>query len=482
MTPRLLIFALFLLTLSACVTAPPVKRPELNSPDAFKGRTTAVAATQGESADGIRPMSWLRELGDPLLNELLNRALPGNIDLKVLATRMDAARAGVTLAGADRWPQISAGGNLTRQKFSTRSSQGQLFQQAGQGEGGSVKNPATFWQFGPQVSYEIDLWGRIARAREAAQADLRAGVEDYDAAAISVTVELAQSYFGLRVADRRIALLESRRTDVEKLLRIARERLSVGAADANEARREAADLSNIIAEIAETQRGRAVLENRIATLVGESPANYRLTADAAWSLPARRNVPSGLPSELLIRRPDLRAANERFMAAQARIGEAKAAALPTITLTGSYGYTSDQLRTLVRSNATGWSIGPSISIPLFTGFRNQARVDTAVAQAREAGLAWQRTALTAFEEVENALSSIEAQQTRTRRAEETLAQLRAIQTSLQQQVEIGRRAGLEAIRIRSEVFAAEDRVLSGQQAELEAQLLLIRALGGDWRA
>lgn len=480
MRARCVIVALLLGVLAGCVTAPPVSRPELVAPGYYK--TANPVFFQTPSADGLRPMAWLREFGDPVLDALLARALPENIDLKVLAVRMDAARAEVRLAGAERWPQVSAGASVTRQKFSARSSQGQLVEQAGQLDGIGIRNPQTFWQVGPQVAYEIDLWGRIAKAREAAQAELRAEVEDYDAAAISVTVELARSYFGLRIADRRIALLDARRADVEKLLRIARERLNAGAADANEARREAAELSGIVADIAETQSARAALENRIATLVGASAAGYRLYADAKWSLPARRSVPAGLPAELLTRRPDLRAANERFVAAQERIGEAKAAALPSVTLTGAYGFTSDQLRTLVRGNATGWTFGPSISIPLFTGFRNQARVDAAVAQAREAGLAWQRTALIAFEEVESALSSVEAQQIRARRAEETLSQLLAIELSLQQQVEIGRRAGLEALRIRSEVRAAQDRVLAAKQSELEAQLLLIRALGGDWRA
>lgn len=451
-----------LLLLGGCGLLPHPRpaRPAVEVPTSFaSGAVSSEAAAQGEASLGAA--SWRTVFTDPGLQALIDEALARGPDGLLAAARVREAEAAAVAAGAPRWPSVSG---TVRTSPIARLPGDEL---------------SSSFLAGLGISWELDLWGRYARAGDAALADLATRVEDQRAVRASLVATVADSYFRLAAlretaeATQRVALNQ------RDALRLIQRKSAAGIASAAEERQQESALAVTEARLPVLKRQIAATENALAVLLGRVPGEARFVTPGTLVLPER--VPAGLPSALLERRPDLRAAEARLVAADARVAEAKARFFPQISLTAVFGGVSTDLGEAVTGRgATVASLGPDLLQPLFAGGALRANRDVALARLDQAVIGYRRSVLVAFGEVSDSLT-----------AYETSAELLAIQ----QRREV---ASAEALRLAEmrfnagittflEVLDAQRQWLAAEtdaaQALLERRQALVRlylALGGGW--
>lgn len=446
--------------------------PPIAADGTWKYQSALESSPASDPAEVCSRAWWLR-FGDDELARLISAAAPNNLDVQVALARRDAARAGVAEAEAEWWPSLrtSAQSNLTR-----ISSPGRV-----NGDSDLIveKNPATRHSVSAELSYEVDLWGRVRANAAANRAEFRASSHDLRAARVAMSADIASQYFNVRTIDAVIALRGEHEALLRDIAHRERERLRAGVSDADSLLRAERDLLRVLDDGATLLRERATAESRLAILLGEVPMKFALAPRPQWSAPLI-TPPALLPAALLDARPDIAAAGERIRVASSRVGEAQAARLPQFTLTGTAGTASEALNKLVAGRGLELSFGPSLQIPIFDGGRLRAREQAAVAEARRARIEYQQTALRAFEEVENALAAITAARARESAARETLQSVGRSTSLVQQQLEVGRVSRLTLLTMQAEELAARQSVLQAESARLEAIVSLMRALGGGW--
>lgn len=330
------------------------------------------------------------------------------------------------------------------------------------------------------LSYEVDLWGRVRRGFEGARADAQASLATFHNVLLTLQSDVAQYYFRLRALDAEIATVTQTVSLREEQVRLVNSRYEGGIGNELDLARAETELANTQAEAASLAQRRAELENAIAILVGQNPATFRLAASTNDWNPQPPVIPAGLPADLLERRPDVAQAERELASANAKIGVAKAAFFPVLTLTGSGGYVSGDVDSLFKWDSRTWSLGPSLSLPIFAGGRNRANYRRAQAAFDEAVARYRQQVLVAFGDVENSLSGIR------HLADEAAARQRALDHAR-------RAADLADQRYRSgivsyiDVVDASRDVLSTERANAQlagqrliASVQLIKALGGGW--
>jgi len=448
------------LALAACTVGPDYRRPAVVVPERWKEATPGDEALRGD---------WWEVFRDTALAALEKKALAANQTLAQAAARVKAAEANLLAAGADRYPNVTATPSATRQR---------LYTGVTPGVDDTVTRNVFIFPF--NLSYELDLWGRVRRSVEAADAAREASQADLEAVRLGVAADVALAWFALRHADLDRAILRDAVELRRQTLSLVEARLRNGVANELEAAEARAQLAQAEADAEGIERTRALLEHALATLTGE-PAPGVTLPDAARTM-AVPAVPVILPSELLERRPDIARAERQMAAANARIGVAEAAFYPTINLAALAGFESVEIDNLFRWDNRIWSFGAAAAAPVFQGGRNDARLDFARAQHEESLAAYRQQVLVAFQEVEDSLASLrtlarqaEAQDRLVQASEQaaTLARTRYDQglTGLLELV-IAQRARLQARRGANQVH--RDRLL--------ASVLLVRALGGGWKA
>lgn len=411
--------------------------------------------------------------GDSDLDRLEAQAAAASPQLQAAVARVEQARATARVQRSQWLPGVNLDPSYTRQRYSPNANP----------SFGSLT--ANAFSTPLDLSYEIDLWGRVRRGFESARADAAASVANYQNVLLTLQADVAQTYFTLRALDAEIATVHDtlalRREEVD----LVRSRFSGGIGNELDVVRAQTELSTTEAEAAALARQRDVLENALAILAGVNPANFKITAltgaNKDWH-PRPPEIPAGLPSALLERRPDVAAAERQLASANAKIGVAKAAFFPVLSLTASGGYLSGDVETLFNWGSRTWSIGPSVSLPLFAGGRNRANLERARGAFEEAVAVYRQQVLVAFGDVENSLSDLR------HLADQAEAQARAVAFAR-------RAAELAADRYRSgivayiEVIDANRDALSAERIteqltgqRLVAAVQLIKALGGGWTA
>jgi multidrug efflux system outer membrane protein len=437
---------------------PDYHRPDVASPVAWKLATSADALPRGD---------WWKLFNDPALDDLEKRALNANQNLAAAAARVEQARAAAGIARSNYLPSVGLNPSVNRSSTSRTTDNVQPVAES------------TTYRAALDASWELDLFGRVRRLSEGARAEAAASAADFENVRLALTAEVASSYFSLRALDRETALVNDGVGLRRKTLELINSRRANGAATDFDVARAEAELASTEADAAALANRRAALQNALALLLGEAAPNFELpTANVELStVPA---VPAGLPSELLERRPDIAAAESSLAASNARIGVAKAAFFPAISLTGSFGFASGDIDRLANSDSKLWSIGPSLYLPIFQGGRNKANLARSRAAYEESVALFRQRVLVAFREVQDAL---------------TATQLLGAQAAAQDRaVAAARRAGeLAQTRYDAgivnyfEVIDAQRTVLTAERAsaQLSAQRLvnsvgLIKALGGGW--
>ncbi|NQU44742.1 efflux transporter outer membrane subunit [bacterium] len=465
-----------LLLVTGCAMGPNYQRPAELVPEDFR---TASALTRAEttsltlSAD----MPWWEVFKDPRLQSLIQTALVNNQDLKIATSRIDEARALLGITSSELYPALGATGSVTRSR--TPASQRALIVPPTPANPDGVYSPRynTAYAALLDLSWEVDLWGRVRRSRESARAELLATAEARDTIVSFLVTEVARSYFALLELDREVEITSATLQSRERILYLRERRREQGLASDLEVRRFQAEVSGVRASLAVLEQQVFQTENALSALLGEPPQSIRRGLPFQEQ-PRIPTVPVGLPADLLERRPDLRAAEQQLVAATARIGAAKAAFFPRIALTASYGYRSTELKRLIESNSPGWLITGAAAQPLFEGGRNWFNYKATQARREQAVQNYRKTILQALREVSDAL--IARKQTALER-EQRAEQVAALQDSVrlsERRYDAGQSSYLELLDAQQQLLAAELLWERARLNELLASVLLYKALGG----
>lgn len=448
------LFAALLLAGCASVgSVDPARLPQ--PPAAYKttGASDAPALTE----------TWWQPFADPVLDDLVARALSANTGVQAAASRLAQARAALGSVQADRLPQVGATAGAGRS-----STPGQL-----------VPQPATQYSAGLNLAYELDLGGRLLQARNAAALDVQAREQLLADARLLVQANVARGYLALRALDAERDIVRSTVAAYADTLALTEKRARAGDVADLDLARVRAELAANEAEALALDRRRVELETALAVLLGEPASGFQL-APTAWTT-ALPTVPAGLPSELLQRRPDLAAARSQLEAARARVGEARAAWWPSLSLTAQGGGVSNELSTLLKSGASTWGVGLLGALPLFDGGRREAGVNAAQAQLDGSVIAFREQFLLALKDVEDqlgALALLQAQGEANARAVAAAGQALKLSDTRYRN---GLVSQLELLDARRSELANRRAALQVRSAQYQATVGLIRALGGGWR-
>jgi NodT family efflux transporter outer membrane factor (OMF) lipoprotein len=445
-----------ILALAGCAVGPDYTRPTMQAPEAYKETGTWKAA---EPADTVPRGKWWQAFGDPVLDGLMEKVAVSNQSLKAAEARYRQAQAAVISARAGFFPSVGVGASATRSRAANAPS-------------------ITTYGASADLRWEIDLWGRVRRTVEAAQAGAQASQSDLDAVRLSLQASLAQNYFLLRVTDVQRDLYNDTVAAYSKSLELTKNRYDAGVAAKTEVVQAEAQLLQTRAQYLDLDTTRAQLEHAIAALIGLAPAQFDLPpAPLVAKLPP---IPPGLPSALLERRPDIAAAERRVAAANAQIGVAKAAYFPALTLPGSIGFSSTAFSHLFEVPNRFWSIGPALGVTLLDFGVRSAAVDAAVGAWDESTANYRQAVLTGFQEVEDNLATLrilteeaQVQDDAVRAARETLL----LTTN---QYKAGTANYLAVVVVQTQQLANERSAVILLGRRLTASVGLILALGGSY--
>jgi multidrug efflux system outer membrane protein len=455
---------LLLLALAGCTTVgPDYKRPDMPLPAEYPNSSEKTSAEV--------PTAWWALYRDPLLNELIGSAWERNADVRLAAARVQEAEAVAREAGTLFYPEITGGYGVTRNRVSEFTSPPPTT---------TAGLTRTQNQLFASTSYELDFWGRYARADESARASLLGSVLSRDTVLLSLAGATAQAYFALRSLDAQIKVLDLVIESRREALDLARTRANAGLASELDVHQAQGTLSDALVQRFDAERNRQLVERLLAQLTGR--LDLKIAAGELFSLPVPPPLPPGLPSTLLERRPDVRAAEQAMVSANALIGVARAAQFPTISLTAAVGSQSAEFSDLLARGAGIWSIGLGIAGPLFDAGRREARVDQARARSEQAVAAYQRSVETAFREVADALVNVDRSNGSEAELELRLRAARAALDLSNERYRSGYSPFLEVLDAQRTVNDAAITFVRNRQARLAFSVDLMRALGGGWNS
>jgi len=453
--------AMAMMLLVGCVTVPPVDPSALPpTPTAFKEgdhRWTAAAPAEAQPRG-----SWWKAFADPELDRLVEQASSNNTSVQLAAARLEQARALVRSAQADRSVQVNAGASGARS----------------QDPRNLTTKPSTLIRVGADLSYEVDLFGRLRQAADAAALDAAASEALLQSTRLLVQATAAQTYFALRSLDVERALVRETVAAHRASLQLTESRHRAGDAAELDVVRVASEAAATEADALALDRQRAELEHALAVLVGAVASEFKLEP-AEWRT-ALPMIPAGVPSTVLARRPDVSAAQRSMMAAQARLGVAQAVWLPDMFLTGAAGYASQDLGDLFTWSARTWGIGALVSLPVFDGGRRKAREQSASAELDAAVAIYRDQILVAFKDVEDQLASLRIL------ADQSEVQARAVAAAGRATVLSDARyrngyvSQLELLDARRTELRNRRDALRVRSAQYQTTVALVRALGGGW--
>ena len=429
-----------------------------------------VPAQPGDSAR--LPAQWWTVFNDTTLNTLETRALQDSPGVRAAAQRLLQAQAQLGVVRANQRPKLSVGASVANSRSSAESAQGQAL------GGQAIKGMD--YQVGTQFSYELDLWGRVRRVVETADAQALAAQDDRDGVLLMLSSQVASTYWQLRGMDAEMAILKTALATRLESNQLVEARFNAGLSNELDVARTRIERANAEADLHEVQRARNNLEHALSTLVGTTPTAPLLATNEA-ALPVPPVIPVGLPASLLSQRPDLAASVANLKAANAQIGVAEGAFYPALSLTGSFGFASENLRTLSQGSARQFSAGPlSLSLPIFDGGRNKANLALARARYDEAVANHEERLLTALREVEDALSDV--QERSKQGAVQVFAQKAAARALVvaQARFERGVSTYLDVTDAQRSSLAADRAAAQIRTQRLLAAVAVARALGAGW--
>ena len=460
----------FSVALAGCAVGPDHHLPVVQVGDHYKEAEGWKQATPSDAAP--RP-DWWRAFNDPQLDRLMAEMLQDNLDIAQAEARQRQAQALVRSAGAGFFPTVATSASATRAGGGTGGGGGGL----GGSGGGGVGNQ---YSLSGNVSWEVDLWGRVRRTVEAGQAGAQASAADVANTRLSMQSTLAQTYFQLRAFDAEKDLFQQTVAAYERSLEMTQNRYDAGVAAQADVATARTQLENARTQMLALERQRAQLEHALAVLLGRAPSQFGLEVGSLAGL-----VPivpaAGLPSQLLERRPDIAAAERRTAQANARIGVAQSAWFPDLTLSAQTGYRGSQWAEWLSAPFHFWSLGPALALTIFDGGARQAQLDEARAAYDEQVAAYRLTVLSALQEVEDFLVQLRVLEQEQETQGRALAAARESLQLTQNQYDAGLIDYLSVVQVETTALNAERAALSLRLSRLIASVQLMTALGGGWQ-
>jgi NodT family efflux transporter outer membrane factor (OMF) lipoprotein len=460
--------------LGGCAVGPDYKKPELAVPAAYKENAGWKQATP---SDAIKRGAWWEIYADPLLNDLEKQVDVSNQSLKQAEAQYRQASALVSGARAAFLPTVSASFSGTRSASYGKTGSGIVTGGSNVISSGGIHNS---YQAPLSASWEPDLWGSVRRTVEGDVASAQASEATLENTRLSLQATLAQTYFQLRISDEQKRLLEDTVRAYQKSLQLTQNQYNVGVAARSDVVTAETQLKTAQVSLIDLGVTRAQYEHAIALLIGKTPAEFSLAPQALKLQPP--GVPVELPSTLLERRPDVAIAERQAAQANAQIGIAEAAWFPTLTLSGSYGYSNSVLPQLFEAPSRFWSIGPKLAETLFDGGARSAQTAQARAGYDAAAANYRQVALAAFQNVEDNLAALRILE------QEAVAQDDAVKSAEQaltittNQYRAGTQSYLAVITAQTTAYSNERNAIAILGTRLEDSVALIKALGGGWEA
>jgi multidrug efflux system outer membrane protein len=448
-------------TLTGCMVGPNYKRPDMPNPAAYRFAETA-------QAESLADAPWFKVFEDPALQALIKEAIAGNLDVRAAAARVEEARARAGIAKSFLYPQVDGVATYTARGASSSDE-----------EDNGTRQNATF---GFQLSWELDLFGRIRREKEAALAIVLATEQGRRAVLVTLVADVATSYFLLRELDLQLEIARATLRLNDETVTYFRNRLEGGVSNRLELDRIVANRARTAASIPDIEQQIAVVENNLSLLLGRPPATVgRAVLAAGEALPPP--IPAGLPAELLERRPDVVQAEQLLVASNADIGAAKALFYPRINLTGFLGGISGDLSTFLGGDGSGgvWSIGSGLLQPIFNGGRLKSNVEAMQARFDAALAEYQKAALNAYREVANSLITIQKLAEMRVERQVGVDALRDAADLARTRYDSGLASYIEILTADQELFEQQLLLAQTRGAELRARAELYRTLGGGWQ-
>lgn len=455
-TKTFLSFSVAILLFTGCSMAPEMKTPEVQLPSLHV-------------SDQNISLSWWKNFKDENLNALITEALKNNDDLKLAVANIQKARAQYGISEAVLYPEVDLDGSASRQSKSSNAYPSAF--------GGTYNN----FGISASVAYELDFWGRAKNQKEADYSLLLASDADKEALKISLITDVATYYFNLVSLSRQIEIAEASLKSYDETLQYRKMQLKHGVVDALVVAQAKAQVAQAGTLVATLQRDKLTTQSALSLLVGRTPKEiFEKVVATSKTLPPSIEIPAGIPASLLQNRPDVKAAEETLRAKTALIGVIKAAYFPSISLTGNYGYQSENLDNLISKNSLAWGFGPSLNMPLFDFGRIKAAVDVSKADQKTAILSYEKTVKTAYKEVYDSLGSIRISKLKSDSVTEEVDAYREALLLATKKFDRGTITYLD-------VLDAQKGLLNAQLSSvaINAQLLideatLYKALGGGW--
>ena len=435
-----------------------VRIAEYQRPDAPAKSSWSRQPDATVSAAGTISPQWWTQFGDPYLDSLVTRAVGGNFDLKILAARIEVAGAQIAEARAGALPTVDIGAGASLEK-----STGQKF--------------AKQFNLGTQVSWDIDVWGRVSKGVQAQTAEFHATEADWRAGYLQLVASVSTTYFQILQLDEQIDQQQLALTKNKQILAIYEGMRDNGLVPATQVLRQRAEINRLTKDLLELRRFRQVTENALATLVGMPAGEFKVASGRLQDRVRVPPVPAGLPLDLLARRPDIVAAEFRVLESHDLMGQAKLAQLPSVSLTGRGGTASFALGDLLKSFTFG--LLPSINLPaLNPGIKAHAK--TSEEQVKVTEQDYRRTVVAAFEEVENSLVNLDAHRQQKVELQMQVDQLKLVSAQTEVQLQAGVVSQLDVFETERSLLAAQLALLASHQQVLSDTVTLYKALGGGW--
>ncbi|GBR41141.1 secretion system type I outer membrane efflux pump lipoprotein NodT [Neoasaia chiangmaiensis NBRC 101099] len=481
--------------LSGCMVGPKYRKPDLWSPTQYNTHAQGGQAHSQTTSDAPDP-AWWNIFRDPELTSLETRLASENLDVRKAAAQLAQSRAQLLMAGAERFPGLSASGSYTRSQYSTKELQyiihrvgrqvgNQINPQTGEllsNEAGNATVPLlNQWKDSIDATYEVDLWGRVARQYEAAKADLDASDEARRGVLIAQQADMARDYTMLRGLQEQLRITQANRQIQASTLSLAQDRFHGGLVTDLDVQSAQAQVESTTAQIAQLQQRIDQQINAISLLLGSPPGTLNDELNRGAGIPVvPPRVPVGVPSELAQRRPDIRQAEAQLHAAVANVAEAEAEFYPKVTISADFGFQSLSIRDMGFWNARAWNVGPSISLPIFQGGRLRGQLQLNRFAQKEAAISYQQTVLGAWRDVDNALIAYRDEQQRHDGLASAVAANQKAVSLAQDQYRHGLVTYLNVLSAQGNLQSAQLQLADSTTTLAGNLVQLYNALGGGW--
>lgn len=456
----------------ACTMGPDYERPDLTISQSYRtaspsasAEANPTSASDVEETESLEELAWWELFGDEVLTELVETALAESKDVRIAAARVEEARARFRAVRGAEMPQVGVDAGASRSQSSGQKSPG--------------AEPVDDYELVGSVFWEIDLWGRLRRATEAARASLLASEEARNGVRLTLEAEVARAYFELRDLDKRLEITFSTVTSRRESLEIARLRFEGGLTSELEVRQAETELAAAEVLVPDLEQQRFEKENELSVLLGRDPGPIARGLDLTGE-PLLPSIPAGLPSELLERRPDLRQTEQELIAANAEVGIAIASLYPRLSLSGAGGVASNELDELLDSGAGIWDLAANLAAPIFQGGRLRADVAASRARFEQAVLIYEQRVQQALREVADALSAVDT-------TDRALAAQGRLVLASQQYLELARlqyangiKSYLDTLDAQRGLFSAQLGLSTTTRDRLLSVVDVYRTLGGGW--